>query len=69
MVSPELSISRGLEKNEPFPDDLVTLKKRYNLYSDPRIFSPKQYKMLDCSIKKESVSKSILTSVLSKLKS
>ena len=69
MVSPALSVSRGLEKDEPYPDDLVTLKKRYNLYSDPSIFSPKQYKILDCSVKKEKVSKSILTSVFSKSKS
>ena len=69
MVSPELSISRGLEKNEPFPDDLTTLEKRYNLYSDPSIFSSIQYKILDCSENKETVSKHILAYISSKLKS
>ena len=67
MVSPSLSISRGLEKNEPFPDDEITLKKRYNLYSDPTIFSPNQYKILDCSVSKDDVFNTILKLVSSKL--
>jgi thymidylate kinase len=68
MISPELSISRGLEKEEPFPDDLITLEKRYKLYCDPIIFEPEQYNILDCSIPKEEVRKYILTLVSSKLK-
>lgn len=68
MVSPALSISRGLEKNEPFPDDLIALEKRYNIYSDQSIFSPTEYKILDCSVPKDDVFNHILTLVSSKLK-
>jgi thymidylate kinase len=68
MVSPELSISRGLEKDEPFPDDLATLKKRHELYSDSTLFPSKEFNFIDCSDSKLKVSQEIMNLVKSKLK-
>jgi thymidylate kinase len=67
MVTPELSISRGLEKAEPFPDDLDTLQKRYKLYSSSTIFPSNKFNVIDCSGTKLKVSQDIMNLVKTKL--
>ena len=49
MVSPKVSLIRGLEKNEPFPDSNITLKKRFNMYTNMYTSLPNNYIYLDCS--------------------
>jgi len=41
------SIERSKIKNEPFPDDELTLLNRLNAYSDSRLFLPSRYTLFD----------------------
>lgn len=43
----KISIERSKVKNEPFPDDEVTLVDRLNAYSDSRIFLRSRYILID----------------------
>lgn len=60
-VPVEESMRRGLQKNEPFPDDEEALRWRFSAYMNEDFFPSETYLRIDCSQPVEAVSKKIIS--------
>jgi thymidylate kinase len=63
----EESMQRSLAKNEPFPDDVATLKWRLAAYMDDQLFPSDSYIRLDCRSRPDQISELIRMAISNRL--